>query len=43
MGFSDHVIVFIDTGLEHYYVETTRTDVMEPYTDGVVGWFVSLN
>jgi hypothetical protein len=43
MGFSDHVIVFIDTGLEHYYIETTRTDVMEPYTDGVVGWFVSLD
>jgi hypothetical protein len=43
MGFSDHVIVFIDTGLEHYYVETTRTDVMEPYTEGVVGWFVPLS
>jgi hypothetical protein len=43
MGFSDHVIVFIDTGIEHYYIETTRTDVMEPYTEGVVGWFVPLD
>jgi hypothetical protein len=42
-GFSDHVIVFIDTGLEHYYIETTRTDVMEPYTEGVVGWFLPLD
>jgi hypothetical protein len=43
MGFSDHVIVFIDTGFEHYYIETTRTDIMEPYTEGVVGWFVPLD
>jgi hypothetical protein len=41
-GFSDHVIVFIDTGSEHYYIETTRNDVMEPFTEGVVGWFVPL-
>jgi hypothetical protein len=43
MGFSDHVIVFIDTGMEHYYIETTRIDIMEPYTEGVVGWFVPLD
>ena len=38
----NHVIVSIDTGQAKYLVETTSSDVMEPYTNGVNGWFYTV-
>lgn len=35
----NHVIVYINTGSREYRVETTEHKVMEPYTDGVNGWY----
>jgi hypothetical protein len=37
----NHVIVYIDTGLEHFYIETTNNQVMEPY-DWVSGWHMAV-
>lgn len=35
----NHVIVYINTGSREYRIETTEHKVMEPYTDGVNGWY----
>ena len=35
----NHVIVSIDTGQESYLIETTTNEVMQPYVNGVNGWF----
>ena len=35
----NHVIVRIDTGSKVYLVETTSKNVMEPFSNGVRGWF----
>ncbi len=39
-GTSDHVIIYIDTGKEKHYIETTSNSNMEPYTKGVAGWYL---
>jgi cell division protein FtsB len=39
----NHAIVQVNTGKENYLVETTEPDEMEPYTDGVDGWFFDVN
>ncbi len=39
-GISDHVIIYIDTGNEKHYIETTSRQTMEPYTKGVAGWYL---
>jgi hypothetical protein len=36
---SNHVIPFIDTGSRTYLINTTSNTVMEPYPEGVRGWF----
>jgi hypothetical protein len=35
----NHMIVYIDTGNHSYTVEATRKDFMEPYSEGVRGWY----
>ena len=35
----NHVIVSVDTGNEQFLVETTSNQVMEPYPNGVNGWW----
>ena len=35
----NHVIVYINTGSREYRIETTEDKVMEPYTEGVYGWY----
>ncbi len=35
----NHVIVYINTGSREYRIETTEHKVMEPYTEGVNGWY----
>jgi hypothetical protein len=35
----NHVIVFVDTGIRKYFIETTTHEIMEPYTNGVTGWY----
>jgi hypothetical protein len=35
----NHVIVYIDTGQTSYLIDTTTNEVMQPYTDGVTGWY----
>lgn len=35
----NHVIVHINTGERDYLIETTGDEEMEPYTEGVVGWY----
>ncbi len=37
---SDHVIVYIDTGVKKHYIETTSLSTMEPYPNGVAGWYL---
>lgn len=39
----NHLIVYIDTGNRTYTVEATGKDVMEPYTDGVNGWYYEIS
>jgi hypothetical protein len=38
----NHVIVSVDTGNEQFLVETTSNQVMEPYPNGVNGWWFSI-
>ena len=38
---ANHVIVYVDTGLEDYFIETTNSQVMEPY-DWVRGWHMTV-
>lgn len=35
----NHVIVHIDTGTDQYFIETTSDSEMQPYKDGVSGWY----
>ncbi|MCJ7583331.1 MAG: hypothetical protein MUO30_00975 [Anaerolineales bacterium] len=35
----NHVIVSIDTDQASYLIETTTNEVMQPYIDGVTGWY----
>jgi hypothetical protein len=37
----NHVMVYVDTGLENFYIETTNDQVMEPY-EWVGGWRVEV-
>ncbi len=39
-GTSDHVIVYVDTGAGKHYIETTSAATMEPYPNGVSGWYL---
>jgi hypothetical protein len=38
----NHLIVYIDTGNRRYTVEATGKQVMEPYADGVNGWYYEI-
>jgi hypothetical protein len=39
----NHVIVFVDTGNRTYTIEATGKDVMEPYEQGVRGWYSEID
>lgn len=39
----NHVVVHIDTDERGYLIETTSDEVMEPYDDGIVGWFIEID
>lgn len=39
----NHVIVSVDTGNEQFLVETTSNQVMEPYPNGVNGWWFPID
>jgi cell division protein FtsB len=39
--YTNHVIVYINTGNQQYLVETTEKNKMQPYENGVSGWLVS--
>lgn len=39
----NHIIVSVDTGNEQFLVETTSSQMMEPYPNGVNGWWFPID
>jgi hypothetical protein len=36
----NHVAVYVDTGQRQYTIETTEHQTMQPYSNGVSGWYI---
>jgi hypothetical protein len=39
----NHVIVYLDTGTRQYWIEATSNTTMEPYQQGVDGWYFKVD
>lgn len=39
----NHVAVFVHSGQRKYLIETTSKRIMQPWTEGVQGWYFSVN
>jgi hypothetical protein len=40
---SNHVMPYIDTGSGTYLINTTSNSVMQPFPDGITGWFYTVH